>query len=126
MMENMITGYVKLEHGFDVATDLFEKMPEGDLISWNLMIGCCVKNEKLEMASLLFDKMRERDVVSWATMVDGYAKNGSVDVDKPRMTRLHKYYMASRSGPHTPRPIVKRQLAEHLEEAEPMWDSKPI
>ncbi|KAL2460795.1 Pentatricopeptide repeat-containing protein [Abeliophyllum distichum] len=76
----LISGYVKLENGFEVTSDLFEKMPERDLISWNLMLNCCVKNGKLEMASLLFDKMPERDVISWATMVDGYAKIGNVDV----------------------------------------------
>ncbi|KAI3449120.1 hypothetical protein Pfo_005785 [Paulownia fortunei] len=75
----MISGYMKLEKGFECAKDLFDKMPDRDSVSWNLMIDCCAKNGKMGMAQVLFDKMSERDVVSWASMVDGYAKVGNVD-----------------------------------------------
>ncbi|KAH6833296.1 Pentatricopeptide repeat superfamily protein [Perilla frutescens var. hirtella] len=74
----MISGYLKLENGFECAKDLFDKMPERDLVSWNLLIDCCAKNGKMEIARDLFDRMSKRDVVSWASMVDGYAKLGDV------------------------------------------------
>lgn len=74
----MISGYLKLENGFESARDLFDKMPERDLVSWNLMIDCCAKNGEMEVARDLFDQMSKRDVVSWASMVDGYAKLGNV------------------------------------------------
>lgn len=74
----MMSGYLKLENGFESARDLFDKMPERDLVSWNLMIDCCAKNGKMEAARALFDQMSKRDVVSWASMVDGYAKLGNV------------------------------------------------
>ncbi|KAK4476519.1 hypothetical protein RD792_015675 [Penstemon davidsonii] len=76
----IISGYVKLDGGFECAKDLFNEMPERDLVSWNLMIDCCAKNGKMGLAQLLFDRMSERDVVSWATMVDGHAKMGNIDV----------------------------------------------
>lgn len=75
----MISGYVKLENGFEYAWDLFNKMLHRDLVSWNLMIDCCAKNGKMDMAQDLFDRMSRRDVVSWASMVDGYAKVGNID-----------------------------------------------
>lgn len=74
----MMSGYLKVENGFESARDLFDKMPERDLVSWNLMIDCCAKNGKMETARALFDQMSKRDVVSWASMVDGYAKLGNV------------------------------------------------
>ncbi|KAL0289703.1 UNVERIFIED_CONTAM: hypothetical protein Sangu_2606600 [Sesamum angustifolium] len=75
----MINGYLKLEDGFECAWDLFDKMPDRDLVSWNLMVDCCAKNGKMGLAQVLFDRMPERDVVSWASMVDGYAKVGNVE-----------------------------------------------
>ncbi|PIN25771.1 hypothetical protein CDL12_01483 [Handroanthus impetiginosus] len=75
----MISGYLKLENGFEFARELFDKMPQRDLVSWNLTLDCCTKNGKMRMAQVLFDKMLKRDVASWAIMVDGYAKMGNVD-----------------------------------------------
>lgn len=77
---SMISGYVQSEDGLRVALELFEKMPETDLVSWNLLIDGCVKCGKMEIAHALFDKMPERDVVSWANLVHGYVKIGRIDV----------------------------------------------
>ncbi|PHU29143.1 Pentatricopeptide repeat-containing protein, chloroplastic [Capsicum chinense] len=76
----MLNGYVKLEKGFDVAWELFDKMPERDLVSWNLMLCCCAKCGNTEKATALFDMIPKKDVVSWAIMVDGYAKIGKIDI----------------------------------------------
>ncbi|KAG6434457.1 hypothetical protein SASPL_106094 [Salvia splendens] len=74
----MISGYLKMENGFESAKDMFDIMPQSDLVSWNLMIDCSAKCGKLEFARDLFDRMPKRDVVSWASMIDGYAKLGDV------------------------------------------------
>ncbi|XP_058212898.1 pentatricopeptide repeat-containing protein At2g45350, chloroplastic [Rhododendron vialii] len=76
----MISGYAQSEDGLRVALELFEEMPERDLVSWNLMIDGCVKCGKMEIAHALFNEMLERDVVSWANMVHGYVKLGRVDI----------------------------------------------
>lgn len=76
----MVSGYAKSEHGFESAWELFEKMPKRDVVSWNLMIDCCLKNGKPEMAQILFDRMPEKDVASWAIMVDGHSRVGNIDV----------------------------------------------
>lgn len=83
-MKNLVTwntvigGYLKMGNGFESAKYLFDKMPQRDLVSWNLMIDWCAKNGKMEIARDLFGRMSEKDVVSWASMVDGYCKLGNV------------------------------------------------
>lgn len=77
---SIISGYVQSGDKFEGAWELFEKMPERDLISWNLMLDCCAKCGEMELARVLFNKMPRKDVVSWANMIDGYAKLGSVDI----------------------------------------------
>ncbi|KAI3756836.1 hypothetical protein L1987_56659 [Smallanthus sonchifolius] len=76
----MISGYSVVEDGFQMAWELFEEMPERDLVSWNLMIHCCIKSGKIDLARALFDRMPKRDVITWAKLIDGYAKLGSVDI----------------------------------------------
>lgn len=52
----MMSGY--LSNGkFDLARDVFEKMPERDLVSWNVMLSGYVRNRKLSAARALFDQM---------------------------------------------------------------------
>ncbi|KFK37318.1 hypothetical protein AALP_AA4G241500 [Arabis alpina] len=75
---SMISGYAQREDGVNVASKLFDEMPEKDLISWNSLIDGYVKHGRIEDAKGLFDKMPRKDVVTWATMVDGYAKLGFV------------------------------------------------
>lgn len=73
----MISGYL-LNHRFDLAHQMFDKMPERDLVSWNVMITGCVRNGNLGAARRLFDQMPQRDAVSWNAMLSGYAQNGYV------------------------------------------------
>ncbi|PWA41156.1 pentatricopeptide repeat (PPR) superfamily protein [Artemisia annua] len=76
----MISGYGGVEDGWKMAWELFEEMPERDLVSWNLMIGCCVKSGKIDLARALFDRMPKRDVITWAKLIDGYAKLGRIEI----------------------------------------------
>ncbi|GJS61419.1 pentatricopeptide repeat-containing protein [Tanacetum coccineum] len=73
-------GYSGVEDGWKMTWELFEEMPERDLVSWNLMIGCCVKSGKIDLARALFDRMPKRDVITWAKLIDGYAKLGRIEV----------------------------------------------
>ncbi|KAK6918539.1 Pentatricopeptide repeat [Dillenia turbinata] len=76
----MISGYVQSLDGFLVALELFGKMPKKDVVSWNLIIGGCVKRGKMEDAYDMFRKMPVKDGVSWANMIYGYGEIGKVDV----------------------------------------------
>lgn len=85
----MISAYLKSADDFELAWELFEKMPERDTVSWNLMIDSCVKSGKIGLACTLFSKMPERDVASWAIMIDGYAKMGIIDVARGFFDKMH-------------------------------------
>ncbi|GJV34909.1 pentatricopeptide repeat-containing protein [Tanacetum coccineum] len=76
----MISGYSGVEDEWKMTWELFEEIPERDLVSWNLMIGCCVKSGKINLAHALFDRMPKRDVITWAKLIDGYAKLGRIKV----------------------------------------------
>ncbi|CAA7050707.1 unnamed protein product [Microthlaspi erraticum] len=75
---SMLSGYAQREDGVNIASKMFDEMPEKDLISWNSLIDGYVKHGRIEEAKDLFDKMLSKDVVTWATMIDGYAKSGFV------------------------------------------------
>ncbi|KAF7130217.1 hypothetical protein RHSIM_Rhsim10G0105500 [Rhododendron simsii] len=60
------------------ARQLFDNLPERNLVSLTAMINCCAKNGDVDGARLLFDGMEEgeRDIVCWNVMIDGYAQQG--------------------------------------------------
>ncbi|AES77828.1 putative tetratricopeptide-like helical domain, DYW domain-containing protein [Medicago truncatula] len=58
------------------AFNVFDKMPQRDVISWNTMIFGYAGVGNMEFAQFLFDSMPERDVVSWNSMLSCYLQNG--------------------------------------------------
>eukprot|EP01018_Ginkgo_biloba_P009823 Gb_15506 [translate_table: standard] len=61
------------------AYQVFNKIPQRDIVSWNAMVGGYARNRLVDESLKLFQKMPERDVVSWNVMIAGYAQNGHVD-----------------------------------------------
>ncbi|KAI3666859.1 hypothetical protein L6452_41898 [Arctium lappa] len=49
----------------DDARQLFDKMSQRDIVTWNIMITQLVKKGKVDDAYEVFDKMPERNVRSW-------------------------------------------------------------
>ncbi|KAK2359668.1 pentatricopeptide repeat-containing protein, mitochondrial [Trifolium repens] len=66
------------------AFNVFDKMPQRDVISWNTMIFGYSGIGNMGFAQFLFDSMPERDVVSWNSLLSSYLQNGihrkSIDV----------------------------------------------
>jgi pentatricopeptide repeat protein len=58
------------------ARQMFDKMPERNVVSWTGIIAGYARNGRIEDACELFDKMPERNSVSWNTMISGYALDG--------------------------------------------------
>eukprot|EP01018_Ginkgo_biloba_P008721 Gb_40380 [translate_table: standard] len=63
----------------DDAYDVFDKMLERDVVSWNTMIAGYAQNGLVDEALKLFQEMPEPNVVTWTTMVAGYANKGNFE-----------------------------------------------
>eukprot|EP01018_Ginkgo_biloba_P031753 Gb_05982 [translate_table: standard] len=61
------------------ARNLFDKMPDRNIVSWTAMIAGYAQNGHLDEAWKLFGQMPERNVFSWNAVLAGYAQNGHVD-----------------------------------------------
>jgi len=74
----LVNMYVKCGN-LDKARQVFDKMPERNVVSWTTMVAGYAQNGQIEEASKLFQKMPERNVASWNAMIAGYAQRGRVD-----------------------------------------------
>jgi pentatricopeptide repeat protein len=61
------------------AHEVFNKMPERNVVSWNAMIVGYAHNGYVDEALKLFKNMPEQDLVSWNAMIAGYEGNGRFD-----------------------------------------------
>ncbi|XP_055822870.1 pentatricopeptide repeat-containing protein At1g09410, mitochondrial-like [Solanum dulcamara] len=61
------------------ARQLFDEMPQRDVVSYASMITVYLKHKELPKAERLFYSMPERNVVSDSAMVHAYAKAGRID-----------------------------------------------
>eukprot|EP01018_Ginkgo_biloba_P009810 Gb_15639 [translate_table: standard] len=61
------------------ARNVFDKMPERNVVSWNTMIVGYAQNGHVDEALKIFQAMPTRNVLSWNAMIAGYAQNGHVN-----------------------------------------------
>jgi len=66
----MISGYVE-NSMFTEARELFEAMPEKNVVACTAMITGYCKEGDVESARRLFDGVRVKDVISWNAMISG-------------------------------------------------------
>eukprot|EP01018_Ginkgo_biloba_P025321 Gb_09960 [translate_table: standard] len=71
----LINMYAKCDR-IDNARNMFDKMPERDVVSGTALIAGYAQNDRINEARQLFNKMVERNVVSWNAMIAGYTQNG--------------------------------------------------
>ncbi|XP_062000775.1 pentatricopeptide repeat-containing protein At2g22410, mitochondrial-like [Rosa rugosa] len=57
-----------------LARELFDRMRERNVVSWNAMINGYAKVGNLVDSRKLFDRMPNRDVISWTSMITGYSQ----------------------------------------------------
>ncbi|XP_057837922.1 pentatricopeptide repeat-containing protein At4g02750 [Cryptomeria japonica] len=74
----LVTMYAKCGRVED-ACNLFDGMPERNVVSWNAMIAGYSQNGFMDEALKLFQKMPEKNVVSWNSMIAGYAQIGKIN-----------------------------------------------
>ncbi|KAK9279942.1 hypothetical protein L1049_013626 [Liquidambar formosana] len=62
------------------ARQVFDKMPNRDVVSWNSMITGYLRVGDIDLAHGLFNEMPKRDMVSCNAMIDGYGKCGKCEL----------------------------------------------
>ncbi|CAM8953774.1 unnamed protein product [Rhodiola kirilowii] len=61
----------------DVSRQLFDKMFDRDVVSWNSLVEGYVRLHDMDIARKLFDEMPQRNEVSWNVLIGGYLKSGN-------------------------------------------------
>ncbi|KAJ9556154.1 hypothetical protein OSB04_010768, partial [Centaurea solstitialis] len=76
---SMLAGYTKTSGRIQDARQLFDKIPQPDIVSYNTMLNCYMCNCGINAAQAFFDQMPLKDTASWNTMVSGFCRNGMMD-----------------------------------------------
>ncbi|XP_057854720.2 pentatricopeptide repeat-containing protein At2g13600 [Cryptomeria japonica] len=72
-----------------LARELFDKIPQKNVVSWTAMIAGYAQNGLLDEALMLFKEMPQRDVISWNALIAGYAQNGFVEKALETFKQMH-------------------------------------
>ncbi|KAJ6414139.1 hypothetical protein OIU84_006875 [Salix udensis] len=70
----MLAGYV-LVGNVEEAKDVYDRMPERNVIASNSMIVLFSKKGNVEEACKLFNEMKQKDLVSWSALISCYEQN---------------------------------------------------
>ncbi|XP_058092704.1 putative pentatricopeptide repeat-containing protein At5g37570 [Magnolia sinica] len=66
--------------GLDWSRQVFDEMPERDVVSYNAVLGAHAKlGVEMAEAQRLFNRMPARNVISWNAMIVGYVNGGDLD-----------------------------------------------
>lgn len=76
---NALVGMYAKCGRIETARDMFDKIPEPNMVSWTTMIVGYVQTGCLNEALQLFRNMPERNLFTCTAMITGYAQNGFVD-----------------------------------------------
>lgn len=74
--------------GVDYACQMFDEMPERDVVSWNTMIGVYMDRGEIEAAIGLFESMPERNIVTWNSVIGGLSKSGNMELARSVFDRM--------------------------------------
>ncbi|KAK7305258.1 hypothetical protein VNO77_43160 [Canavalia gladiata] len=76
ILQNMVVHLYAICGEMRDAQQLFDKMPQRDVVTWNIMIGQLMKRGDVGGAYGLFSLMPERNVRSWTSMISGFVRCG--------------------------------------------------
>ncbi|XVE57584.1 hypothetical protein DITRI_Ditri04bG0101800 [Diplodiscus trichospermus] len=76
---SILAGYSRNLGRITDAQKLFDKIPEKDTVSYNIMLACYVQNSDMEKAWSFFNSMPCKDTASWNTMISGFAQKGFME-----------------------------------------------
>ncbi|XP_068658209.1 pentatricopeptide repeat-containing protein At2g20540 [Aristolochia californica] len=75
IIENsLMEMYTKCD-ALEDAQDVFDRMTDRDVVSWNTLIFAYCKLGKMRKAAKMFESMPTRTIISWTTMISGCSQN---------------------------------------------------
>ncbi|PKA56656.1 Pentatricopeptide repeat-containing protein [Apostasia shenzhenica] len=74
----LLSAYSRCISSLDFARQLFDEMPERDVVSWNSILCAYLTREDIEQAIQLFDSMPVRNIVSWNSIISALSKSGDM------------------------------------------------
>lgn len=80
VQNTLLDFYAKCCGNLDLGHQVFEEMPERDVVSWNTMIGAYMDRGEIESAVGLFEVMPERSIVTWNSFISGMSKAGNMEL----------------------------------------------
>ncbi|PIA43756.1 hypothetical protein AQUCO_01800067v1 [Aquilegia coerulea] len=72
---NTLIDLYKCRGSVESARNVFNQMPEKNIVSWNTMIVAYAKARNLIAARELFEDMPVKDVISWTSMINAYSQS---------------------------------------------------
>ncbi|XP_031489648.1 pentatricopeptide repeat-containing protein At1g08070, chloroplastic-like [Nymphaea colorata] len=79
-VQNSLTHLYASVGNMDAARQMFDRISEKMVSSWNTLIAGYGRAGKIEVACELFDQMLQKDVVSWNVVIDLYVKAGEAGI----------------------------------------------
>ncbi|EXC01449.1 hypothetical protein L484_022020 [Morus notabilis] len=91
----MLDMYVKCGSVED-AKELFDKMPERDVVSWTTMLDGYTRMGKYDEALRVFEAMPNQDIAAWNVLISSYEQNG---MPKEALSVFHKLQVSKSAKP---------------------------
>ncbi|XP_062018670.1 pentatricopeptide repeat-containing protein At3g29230-like [Rosa rugosa] len=82
VQNTLLDFYAKCAGGFEFgsARQVFDEMPERDVVSWNSMIAAYMTRGRIEPAMRLFHSVPKKNIVTWNSVVSGLSKAGNMEL----------------------------------------------
>lgn len=75
---SILAAYAKMPGGIKYAHQLFDKIPQPDAVTYNIMLACYMQNHGMEKALEFFNSIPVKDVASWNTLISGFSQKGEM------------------------------------------------
>ncbi|KAM6542583.1 hypothetical protein CsatB_007030 [Cannabis sativa] len=80
VQNTLLDFYAKCCENLENACQVFDEMPERDVVSWNSIITSYMARGEIESAVKLFNSMPERNIVTWNSVISGLSKAGNMEL----------------------------------------------
>jgi len=93
----LLNGYCQAGRISD-AREWFDRMPERNIVAWNVMLQGYVRLSLMEEASKLFEEMPDKNSVSWTTIISGLARAGKLQEAKDLLDKMPLNCVAAKTA----------------------------